>query len=175
MVSPTQVALFFWVRWHLRTRHIYKSQSAVIFKILFNFAQTCSMMAHYQTHFVPLVESLLGVELALTSFFMLGRFVLGCVFELPPASTFVAQVYLVLGWPALCALVLGAAIIVNTYKQRMDKVNGAMVRLFLVLYIAFPAVVKTALQSFVCTQVDPGAPPVTGATTMSPPRTLAQQ
>ena len=149
------LSIYQWVRWHMRTRHIFKSQSAVIFKIMFNFIQTCSMMAFYQTHFAPLLENLLGIEMALSSFFVLSRFGLGCLADMPPASTFVAQVYVVLGWPTMCAAALGAAIGMNIYLQQMDKANSRLMFLFLVLYIAFPAVVKIALQSFVCAEVRP--------------------
>jgi hypothetical protein len=148
--------MFLWARWHMKTRYIYKSQSAAIFKVLFNFVQTCSMMAWYQSHFPPFMEITLGLQLASTSFFAFIRFGLGCMLDLSPDRTFALWVYFELGWPTLCLVIFGIAVSLNAYHQRLDKVNARLLRLSMLLYVAFPSIVKAAFQSFVCTEVDPG-------------------
>lgn len=150
----------YWMKYHVATRELYRSQRGAIYKIGFNFLQTSSMIPAYQSAFPPILEILFGLQRSLSDFGSSTRMFYSCVVELEPVHSFFAGALMSTGIPAFLAVVHGVLILWNAHQQQFDRANQQILQVLLVLYVAFPTVVRTAGEAFTCTTIDTFSYPV---------------
>ena len=152
------VTIKYWIKFHTGTRELYRSQLGAIYKIGFNFLQTSSMIPAYQSAFPPILEILFGAQRAFSSFGSSTRMLHSCVLDLLPADAFFAASLLATLLPLALLVLVGLAIAFNLHYQRFDKVNDHLLKLLLLLYVAFPTIVRITGESFTCVTVDTDMP-----------------
>lgn len=157
------VTVRLWVKYHVATRELYRSQRGAIFKIGFNFLQMSSMIPAYQSAFPPVLEILFGVQRSLSDFGSSTGLVYSCVLQLDPVYTFYGGVMASIGMPTFLATTSALMVLCHIYyglTERFDKANQRMLYLLLVLYVAFPTIVRVAAEAFSCITIDTFAFPV---------------
>ena len=154
------VSVWLWVKYHVATRELYRSQRGAIFKIGFNFLQMSSMIPAYQSAFPPVLEILFGLQRSLSDFGSSTRLMYSCAAQLDPVDSFFAGVLSSTGVPMFLVSALGLSIFANAKYQHFDRANQQILYLLLLLYVAFPTIVRVAGEAFACITIDTFAFPV---------------
>jgi hypothetical protein len=150
--------LRWWERDHLVSRARYRSQLGAIDKIAINFLTCAGLLPAYQSAFPPVLEGMLAAQRAAVSFGSGSRLLWSCVADFGPGPSFIAGTMTSMGMPLLFAGLYGLALLWHLHSQRFDRLNAALLRALLILYLSFPYVLLAALEALACVTVDPDAP-----------------